>query len=191
MSLQSTDPESILRLDGAKYWLPSEDEWYKAAYYNPITGVYYNYATGTDDTPIAELPPGGANSANYNYYFVGTVTNVGAYTGSASPYGTYDQSGNVWEWNEDLIGSNRVLRGGTWDSGWGNMIASTSFSSDPTYESYGGGFRLAYDENGWSSGNDVDVIPEPRKDGAKVPSLDRRLRVEALCLHRRPPLCAV
>ena len=40
---------------------------------------------------------------------------MGAYTGSASPYGTYDQGGNVAEWNEEIVsGSNRGLRGGSW-----------------------------------------------------------------------------
>ena len=30
-----------------------------------------------------------------------------------SAYGTFDQTGNIWEWTEAIIGSNRGLRGGS------------------------------------------------------------------------------
>ena len=37
----------------AKYWIPSEDEWYKAAYYksNSLNAGYWNYATQYDSVP--------------------------------------------------------------------------------------------------------------------------------------------
>ena len=50
----------------------------------------------------------------------GTVTDVGSYTGSASPNWTFDQGGNVWEWTDDLkTGALRRFRGGGWDNGAG------------------------------------------------------------------------
>jgi len=72
------------------------------------------------------------------------LTNVGAFSGSPSAYGTFDQSGNVREWN-DLSGSDtqyRGLRGGTWNdsdlSSSGRVFYWGSFKI-----SDGIGFRLA------------------------------------------------
>ena len=121
---------SVVRLAGANYWLPSENEWYKAAYYDPSSGVYYDYATGTDTTPNNNTPANDTgNSANYysGDYTLGSPyysTEVGAYDESKSPYGTYDQTGNVYEWDETLIGEYRGARGGSWyhDENW--LVAS-------------------------------------------------------------------
>jgi sulfatase modifying factor 1 len=99
-------------------WIPSEDEWYKAAYYDPTKGGsnYWKYATQSDT--LAGNTIGAANSANYydgDYVGSGSsaiptsnaLTDVGAYgANSVSFYGTNDQGGNVWEWNEAVIGSN-------------------------------------------------------------------------------------
>jgi formylglycine-generating enzyme required for sulfatase activity len=73
------------------------------------------------------------------------VTTVGAYTGSASPYGTFDQGGNVWEWNEQAIydGLFRVIRGGDWGTSASSLAASNPSYNDPPYESFVIGFRVA------------------------------------------------
>src|SRR5262249_8530170 len=72
---------SISRTAGAAVFLPSENEWYKAAYYNPGTNSYFQYATSSNVTPVASGPSAGANRANYNH--VGSLlTNVGAYSGT-------------------------------------------------------------------------------------------------------------
>lgn len=95
---------SITRNPGAKWFLPSEDEWYKAAYHknDGATGNYWNYPTRSDSVPTAEIPPGGVNSANYSDV-VANFTPVGSYPLSPSPYGTFDQGGNADEWNEALL----------------------------------------------------------------------------------------
>ena len=103
------------RAAGATYFIPTEDEWYKAAYHDPnAAGSYWDFPTQSNTVPTAEAPPGGANSANAANA-VGNTTDVGAYTGSTSFYGTFDQGGNVWEWNENLAGSStaRRIRGGS------------------------------------------------------------------------------
>ncbi len=83
---------SITRNTGATWFLTSEDEWYKAAYYDGSS--YFDYPTASNTAPIAEAPAGGGNSANYNFV-VGDLTDVGAYTSSDSAYGTFDQGGSA------------------------------------------------------------------------------------------------
>ena len=139
---------SVVRKSGALVYLPTEAEWYKAAYYDGSSSTYYNYATGTDILPNNNAPGSDTgNSVNvfYNSYAVGTPyysTDVGAYTLSSSPYGTFDQNGNVWEWNETQIGLDRGIRGGSFDSN-AFMKATNRGDFNPTTESLGTGFRLA------------------------------------------------
>ena len=58
---------------------------------------------------------------------VDDLTVRGSFTGSASPYGTFDQAGNVREWNETIeSGSYRKFRGGDFISGSSSDGASSS-----------------------------------------------------------------
>jgi formylglycine-generating enzyme required for sulfatase activity len=87
--------------------------------------------------------PAGANSANFNNNVV-NVTTVGT-NGGPSSYGTYDQSGNVWEWNDlnNTSGSSRGLRGGYWGNDAFNLSSSDWDTFVPSFETDGVGFRLA------------------------------------------------
>jgi formylglycine-generating enzyme required for sulfatase activity len=145
-----TDGRTISRNANAKYWIPSENEWYKAAYYDGESAVYYDYPTASNTAPTAEAPPGRNNtngSANYGGQgAVGNLTDVGAYTfkPSDSPYGTFDQGGNVWEWNDTRIGgSTRGLRGGYWNNNFDYLRASHRYGDDPTHGYSGVGLRVA------------------------------------------------
>jgi formylglycine-generating enzyme required for sulfatase activity len=91
-----------------------------------------------------------ANSANYyDGDFVGypgaALTDVGAYgMNSDSAYGTNDQAGNVWEWNDAVMsGSSRGLRGGSWDIDDGALASSTRVNDAPSFEYGLIGFRVA------------------------------------------------
>lgn len=79
-------------------------------------------------------------SSSQNY-----LTDVGAYTSSPSYYGTFDQGGNVYEWNETATSSStRGFRGGSWNTGLSDDLnASEYFAFVPTDEDYGVGFRVA------------------------------------------------
>jgi formylglycine-generating enzyme required for sulfatase activity len=150
---------------GAKFHIPTPDEWYKAAYYSPTLnhrkGGYYVFATQSNATP-GSVPDNDItkrhrpNQANYfNGGFAVTqaitpspsqnyLTDVGAFSKSASFYGTFDQAGNVYEWTDgNGSGSQRSLRGAYWVSN----VADTSYLDEyilpPDYESSGSGFRLA------------------------------------------------
>ena len=165
LSLQSTDPQSIMRLTEATYWLPSEDEWYKAAYYDPEEVRYWNYPTGTDTAPDAEAPVGDDNSANFDYALLTDpeLTDVGAYADSESPYDTYDQAGNLYEWLEALINDEyRGLRGGAWKTDLASLASNDRAGTDPLNEGRVYGFRIAY------SG---EVVPEPMTIGLLIAGL--------------------
>ena len=143
------------RNGGASVVVASEDEWYKAAYYDPTKGGsnYWQYATRSDSAP-GNVVGAGANQANYDNG-VFSVTQSGSYSrtqdyltagvsysGSGSYYGTYDQNGNVHEWNDTVIGSNRGLRGGSW-AGPNGLESSLRNDYDPSTEFFDLGFRLA------------------------------------------------
>lgn len=50
-SLYGTTTSIISKNPGAKFWIPSDDEWYKAAYYNPNSGKYSTYGNRSDTLP--------------------------------------------------------------------------------------------------------------------------------------------
>jgi formylglycine-generating enzyme required for sulfatase activity len=133
---------TVTRNAGTNIFLTSEDEWYKAAYYDALTTSYFEYPAGTDTQTVCAVPGATANTANCGNV-VGDLTDVGSYTGSASPYGTFDQGGNVWEWNEAIIGSSRGRRGGNFFLYPGNLAASNRSSNDPTNEINNVGSRVA------------------------------------------------
>jgi formylglycine-generating enzyme required for sulfatase activity len=125
---------------GAQVYIPSENEWYKAAYYSAANTSYSLYPNGQNTITTAD--------ANYNGS-VGSTTNVGTYSSDPSSYGTNDQGGNVWEWNDAVIdGYARGLRGGAWYAGslfYGGLDLHSLDRSinDPTSERFNLGFRVA------------------------------------------------
>jgi len=136
---------------GTAYFIPTEDEWYKAAYHknNGVTGGaanYWDYPTGSDSVPTAVY--GGTAAGTAVFYGNGVSPTVPANVdnaGGLSPYGTMGQGGNVFEWNEVLVnGYYRGLRGGSFDHDEYSLRASNRYSSfDPSGVSIGIGFRVA------------------------------------------------
>ena len=140
----------ITKNPGATWYIPTEDEWYKAAYYdvslNSGSGGYWTYPTRSNTAP-GNVIGSGPNLANINNgvfsvtqsasYLVtqNYLTDVGAFSGSGSAYGTYDRGGNVWQWNDAVIsGSNRGFRGGSWITGASNLQSSVRLDFPPTTE---------------------------------------------------------
>ena len=120
---------------GAQVYIPSENEWYKAAYYNAANASYSLYPNGQNTITTAD--------ANYNNS-VGSTTNVGTYSSDPSSYGTNDQGGNAWELTDAVIsGSSRGLRGGAWYSSDNDLRSSNRSSSGPAVEISIIGFRVA------------------------------------------------
>lgn len=141
---------AITRNTDAKFWIPTENEWYKAAYHknDGVTGNYWDYPTASDSKPSNLLSPDIGNNANFwdDGFTIDSpywMTEKGAFTTSESPYGTFDQGGNVWEWNEMDIDSSRGLRGGSWYFGSHGLSAAHRDYFDPTSENFDIGFRVA------------------------------------------------
>ena len=157
------------------YGLPTENEWYKAAYYDPSlnsgSGGYWLYPTRNNFPNIPNSRNGSAsdpNSGNFyrddgiaNGYNGGYAVNNsttppaglaltpgGAFSLASSYYGTFDQGGNVWEWNDAVIGSAHGVRGGSWTGSENVMRATTRASFSPGNENSIVGFRIV-------------IVPEP------------------------------
>jgi formylglycine-generating enzyme required for sulfatase activity len=146
------------RNPGATWWIPSENEWYKAAYYDPSlnagTGGYWSYPTRSNAIP-GNLIGSGSNEANYfnGVYSVtqssiengaqNYLTAVGAFTNSASYYGTFDQGGDVYQLNEAVAGLARGVRGGQWGFGAGDLQSSDREFRIAVNGNDGVGFRVA------------------------------------------------
>jgi formylglycine-generating enzyme required for sulfatase activity len=154
---------------GATFYIPTEDQWYKAAYYmgGGTTAGYWDYATQSDTAPTAVTADttgiGSAGSTgNFANYLDdanwndrgGNVTTVGT-NGVSSAYGAFDMNGNITEWNDLtglVAGSTRGVRGGFWGS-FSESSLRSSFNQEiaPSDESDVYGFRLA----------SVVAVPEP------------------------------
>jgi formylglycine-generating enzyme required for sulfatase activity len=170
---------AVTREASARYVIPTRDEWYKAAFYDPTPGAgggdnYWLYPMRTDAIPSSDQPPGSgapnpaitgnfyrndsiANGYNDGYAVTGSttysssqnyLTDVGAYSMSSSYYGTFDQGGNHWEWDETVTHSGdpdplRGSNGGSWENFEQTLRAFGRFEYFPAQAVNNGGFRIA------------------------------------------------
>lgn len=137
------------RINGAKFFLLTDDEWYKAAYY--AHGCYLNYPTG-DDLPQldqANFELGDALSKGPPYY----LADVDDYKDYPSPWGVVQMGGNVWEYLETVshrkTGPVNLLRGGSF--GYTETGLSKTNLDIGKYDGrcYVFGARIGRCENGW------------------------------------------
>ena len=135
---------TIVRNAGARFFVPSENEWYKAAFYDVGSASYFDYPAGSNTQTVCAAPTATANRANCHPNPVGDVTDVGSYPGSPSPNGSFDQGANVWEWNEAILSvSFRGVRGGSFSDGPFSLAASSQSIFMPTSQDNIVGFRVA------------------------------------------------
>ena len=154
------------------YYIPSENEWYKSGFYSSAIGGYYPYATQNTTLPgnvVGSLP----NQANFiyknGYYSVSQsptfntsttyLSDVGAFSNSPSYYGTFDQNGNAWEWNnvDGKASSTKGQRGGFYAGGPTSLTATTFSYTATAREEGDAGFRLAAPE----ASSPPSPVPEP------------------------------
>jgi hypothetical protein len=116
--------DQLTRNPDAKFWIPSFDEWIKAAHYDPNRygqgeGGYWMYSHTSDTAPIPGLPGEGESSAGDIDWADETYSNLdardiplGSYPETTSPWGLLDTSGGGHEWTEaTLFGFNRLTMG--------------------------------------------------------------------------------
>ncbi len=157
-----SDGASETRAAGAQFFIPTENEWYKAAYHQPSSqggdgDDYWLYPTATNSIPsvatanaTGDVSNPGAIVANYELGADwngqnGNVTTVGsAGPLSESFYGTSDQGGNVFEWNEGVVSASfHALRGGSWNFDEASLRSSGRYSFGPASGAIDIGFRVA------------------------------------------------
>lgn len=152
----ATDASSLMsvsRKEGWKWALPTDSEWFKAGYHknDGNTANYYAYSTSSDAAPgkakgLAGFPnaiddPG--NYANYGGVYSGTrYVMVGELEDSSSPYGTFDQGGNVKEWTEGATSTARSALGGHYNSTSSYPLSKVKYAYAPTTEDSMTGFRV-------------------------------------------------
>ncbi|MHB1036479.1 MAG: SUMF1/EgtB/PvdO family nonheme iron enzyme [Pirellulales bacterium] len=164
---------AVFRKADWKFAITSGDEWYKAAYHknDGTTGNYFRYPTSSDSEPSnALVTPDPGNNSNFSGEpTIGSpywTTEVGAFENSESPYGTFDQGGNVWELNESGEAPDVYfgMRGGGWNNG-SNSQAASGESGEPAAANQG--FRMVrppvflagdVDKNGRVDIFDVGVV---------------------------------
>lgn len=156
------DANNLYRNSLAKYFLPSENEFYKAAWGKSDGSGYYLYPTASDTAPTPVSSGTSAGTVVYGQNLEQDPASVYE-AGGLSSYGTMGQGGNVWQWEEsaydgvnDSTTESRVLRGTAW-YGWGSdwvseLKPSYRDSAHPGNASNSGlGFRVA----------SVEIVPEP------------------------------
>ena len=151
---------NLYRHKEAFYYLPTENEWVKAAYWNGVD--LQTYATKNNGTPGEWRPTGGPSSDgqaagwNYGHAYPSNTSATGQpweVTEGYSPEelnGTFDMMGNVWEWTESPYDdtdfetdSSRAVRGGSHYDYRVKLESPSRTAYGPDYESSRGGFRVA------------------------------------------------
>ncbi len=151
------DAANVFRSKRATYVLPTSNEWYKAAYFNPATSTYSDFPNGLNTPPTAVASGTAANTAVYSQLSATGPADI-TKAGGLSPFGVMGLGGNIWEMEEteydlvnDSASSGRGLRGSLWDDGPLNMSSSKRFILNPVSQPDATGFRVA----------SVTPVPEP------------------------------
>jgi len=150
--------ENLYRHKDAQYWLPSMDEWYKAAYYDPNTNTYFDFPNGSDTAPTAVSS--GTTGAVYAQTAGQGPADI-TMAGGLSPFGIMGLGGNVYEWEETSFdlnnssgSSDRGIRGGYWSNNSSELKSSVRIDYDQEVEFFTLGFRVA-------SFSSTATVPEP------------------------------
>ena len=143
---------NLYRHKDAFYFLPTEDEWVKAAYWNGTT--LQDYANESASDLVGGVP----DQAKWNYSpSLGEAPWVVG-SGSKELNGTYDMMGNLQEWMESPYSdtnydasSSRGMRGGQFAQSSASLASSSRLYYLSESENSDIGFRVA----------SISSVPEP------------------------------
>jgi formylglycine-generating enzyme required for sulfatase activity len=119
---------------GARYWIPTLDEWLKAVHYDPDRngpgqGGYWRFANSSDTPPVFGPPGVGTSNAGINN--TPFSDRLGQYPNSQTPWGLLDADGMASEWTEEWLNPlrpvDRVVEGG------GTSSAGIGVNGTPTF----------------------------------------------------------
>lgn len=146
--------DQVTHNTNARFWIPTWDEWLKAAHYDPNKnngqGGYWTLSNATNGPLVYGAPGVGLANATFTLSSSGVnpfAIPLGAYPGTQTPWGLLDAAGATWEWTEGTIvfntGQNfRIYEGSAWTQGGGDSIGSYG-AEFPSMTSYPFGFRVA------------------------------------------------
>ncbi len=122
---QGIAANDVPRNPDAIYAVPTRDEWLKAGYYEDAPSTWYLSPAQSQLLMVSGTPldddgnTGNCSSATTVLY------DGGSYALSVSPWGTFDQGGNVTEWTEEVRG------GGSARAHLGGSLASSCSVTSP------------------------------------------------------------
>ena len=157
----SVDPAvALVRNIGASVFLPTRNEWYKAAFYGPAlndgSGSYFTYATALNTAPAVSTNPDatGSNLALFNQSTGANLLAVSGLANSDSAYGILNMAGNASEWLQDSTATQ-----GYWIGGWVQMSTATqnTFGSS----AFSGSLQSSMSELSYAQGFRIAAVPEP------------------------------
>ncbi len=162
--------DQATRSPGARYFIPTWDEWLKAAHYDPnkpnadgTVGGWWRYSISSDTAPVSGPPPslapagveaGQVNTGGWPYFDLNINPSsipLGAYSTAMSPWGLFDTAGGTAEWTEEIrqfftAGNKfRVADGSWWYAGSTGVDAIGLRAADdfPWIPSFEYGLRVA------------------------------------------------
>jgi len=160
-----TYTDQVTRSPGAQYWIPSIDEWIKAAHWDPNkngSGDYWLWANSSDTLPVYGPPsvlvngqPTTANAGWNGSIFPGYNPfdiPLNAYPTALSPWGLVDTAGATTEWTEEVLHipgeqffRERFHEGSPWNRAvfFDDHVNTTGGGIFPTFDGYTQGLRVA------------------------------------------------
>lgn len=132
---------NLYRHKDAFYFLPTENEWVKAAYWNGTSLKTYAYPSGS----------GTPDPAKWNYDPTPGYSPWAVGSGGIELNGTYDMMGNMWEWNESpwnagdySVTAERSVRSGAYGTDYTALQSSYRINrQNPDLEGVNHGIRIA------------------------------------------------
>lgn len=177
--------DALTHLPGAKFWIPTVNEWVKAAHYDPNRygpglGGYWNYSTSSDTPPIiGPESTGGQTNAGYTNYSDIPTFLLGAHPNTTSPWGLLDVSGGSQEWQEDVSSESRRYRS------YDGSYAPTQFTPDSNPLDA----DLIYSRGSWTANSELSYIGLRVASAVPTPTSALALGVALVSFRRRRRVC--